>query len=104
EESSPRSVLARAELAKASSVHALHALELLRLPGVQGVGIAQSADDPGEAAIVVYVQHGAAHSSIPADLDGVRTRIRETSPSLPAARGCLPARCSRPPPRPAASH
>lgn len=104
EESSPRSVLAHAELAKASSVHALHALELLRAPGVQGVGIAQSADDPGEAAIVVYVQHGAAHSSIPADLDGVRTRIRETSSFRPASHASLPARSCSAPSRPAASH
>jgi len=77
--------MAGAELTKAQSVHALHAAELLRLSGVQGVGIARSADNPGEAAIVVYVQRGTAHASIPADIDDVRTRIRETSAFRPAS-------------------
>jgi len=85
QEKSPNLRMASAELTKAQSVHALHAAELLRLSGVQGVGIARSADNPGEAAIVVYVQRGTAHTSIPAAIDDVRTRIRETSSFRPAS-------------------
>jgi len=102
-EKPPHSIFSGRELAKAKSVHALHARELLRLPGVEGVGIARSADNPEEAAIVLYVEHGAAHSSLPADIDGVRTRIRETSSFRPASRGSFPARTCTGPSRPTAS-
>jgi hypothetical protein len=36
-------------------------------------------DAPGEAALLIYVNHGASVSGIPAEIAGLRTRVRETS-------------------------
>ena len=67
------------ELRRASSVQSQRAEQLLKLKGVQGVGIAASSDRPGEAALTIFVIRGSLHDSIPAVLDGVRTQVRESS-------------------------
>jgi hypothetical protein len=67
------------EVARARSVHSAHADELMKLQGVQGVGISSSADNPAEAALMIYLIRGVAHAEIPAVIDGVRTRIKESS-------------------------
>jgi hypothetical protein len=64
---------------RASAVHTAHVDELMKEPGVQGVGITSSADAPGEAALMIYLIRGEKHNAIPAVIDGVRTRVRETS-------------------------
>ena len=76
------------ELAKA--VHAAHVDELMKQPGVQGVGITSSADAPGEAALMIYLIRGEKHNAIPAVIDGVRTRVRETSRFTAGRRGQEP--------------
>jgi hypothetical protein len=48
-------------------------------PGVQGVGISSSLDAPGEAALMIFLVRGAAHNPIPPVIDGLRTRVRESS-------------------------
>jgi hypothetical protein len=48
-------------------------------PGVQGVGISSSLDAPGEAALMIFLLRGAAHNPIPPVIDGLRTRVRESS-------------------------
>jgi hypothetical protein len=68
-----------AELSRAKAVHAVHAQEQMSQPGVQGVGISSSLDAPGEAALMIFLVRGAAHNPIPAVIDGLRTRVRETS-------------------------
>ena len=45
--------------------------------GIQGIGVGQSDDAPGEAAIVIYTIKGQEHAPIPAVLNGVRTKIVE---------------------------
>lgn len=57
-----------------------HERELLRLDGVQGVGIGD--DDRGEPAIMVYVEEGSkgARRRIPARLENVRVVIEESEP------------------------
>jgi len=67
------------ELRRASSVQSQRAEQLLKLKGVQGVGIGASSDHPGEAALAIFVIRGTARDSIPAVLDGVRTKVRESS-------------------------
>jgi hypothetical protein len=67
------------ELRRASSVHSQRVEELLKLRGVQGVGIGASSDHPGEAALIIFMIRGALQESIPAVLDGVRTKVRESS-------------------------
>ncbi|HEY2497602.1 MAG TPA: hypothetical protein VGK24_11070 [Candidatus Angelobacter sp.] len=65
------------EVARATLVKESHVSSLLGQPGIQGVAVSQSADNPTETAIAIYVIKGAAHPPIPAVIDGVRTRIFE---------------------------
>jgi hypothetical protein len=67
------------EMTRAKGVHAAHANEQMSQPGVQGIGITSSLDAPGEAALMIFVVRGATHNPIPPVIDGVRTRVRETS-------------------------
>ncbi len=67
------------ELERAKAVQKAHQAEYLSQPGVLGVGITSSVDAPGEAALLIYVNHGSSVSGIPAVIDGLRTRVRETS-------------------------
>jgi hypothetical protein len=64
--------------------------ELMKMPGVQGVGITSSADSPGEAALMIYLIRGAKRNPIPAVVDGLRTRLRETSRFTAGRRGQEP--------------
>jgi len=50
---------------------------LMSQPGIQGVGVGRSNDNPAETAIVVYVISGMARGMIQQVLDGVRTQIVE---------------------------
>jgi hypothetical protein len=68
-----------AEMARAKTVHEAHTQELLSQPGVQGVGITSSVDAPGEAALMIFLVRGEAHNPIPPVIDGLRTRLRESS-------------------------
>ena len=67
------------EIVRARAVHAKHASTLMELQGVQGLGIASSADSPGEAALMIFLVRDVSHEPIPPVIDGLRTRIRETS-------------------------
>ena len=84
------SALENAELERAKAVHAAHVDELMKEPGVQGVGITSSADAPGEAALMIYLIRGEKHNAIPAVIDGVRTRVRESSRFTAGRRGLEP--------------
>jgi hypothetical protein len=78
------------EVERAKTIHAAHVDELMKQPGVQGVGITSSADAPGEAALMIYLIRGEKHNLIPAVIDGVRTRVRETSRFTAGRRGQEP--------------
>jgi hypothetical protein len=67
------------ELARAKTVQSAHVDEWMNQPGVQGFGISSSVDSPGEAALMIFLIRGAAHPPIPPLIDGVRTRLRESS-------------------------
>jgi len=84
------STLEPAEVERAKLVHAAHADEWMKQPGVQGVGITSSADAPGEAALMLYLIRGEKHNAIPAVIDGLRTRVRETSRFTAGRRGQEP--------------
>ena len=66
-------------MARAKAVHAAHVDEWMKKPGVQGFGITSSADAPGEAALMIFLIRGVTHPAIPPVIDGVRTRVRESS-------------------------
>src|SRR5262249_42863515 len=68
--------LALSDLDQATAVKEGH-IGLMAQPGIQGVGVGRSGDNPAETAIVIYVLAGQAHPPIPALLDGVRTKIVE---------------------------
>jgi hypothetical protein len=88
-----------AEVARAKVVHAAHAEELLKRAGVQGVGITSSVDSPGEAALMIFLIRGVAHDPIPAVIDGLRTRVRESSRFRAGFGDALPHRACSPPVR-----
>lgn len=67
------------EIARAKTAHAANVAAWMKQPGLQGFGITSSADSPGEAALMIFLIRGAAHNPIPAAIDGVRTRVRESS-------------------------
>ena len=71
--------ISEAELVRAKEVHATRAQEYMSQPGVQGVGISSSMDAPGEAALMIFLVRGAAHNPIPPVIDGLRTRVREST-------------------------
>ncbi len=68
-----------AEIARARVVHTAHVATLRKQPGIQGVGIGSSIDSPGEAALMIFTIRGVPHDPIPAVIDGLRTRVRESS-------------------------
>jgi hypothetical protein len=78
------------ELQRASVVHAPHAKSLMQQPGVQGVGITSSIDSPGEAALMIFLIRGVTHDPIPPLIDGLRTRVRESSRFRAGFRGLEP--------------
>lgn len=71
--------IADSEVARAKVVHAAHVDELMKMSGVQGVGITSSVDSPGEAALMIFLIDGAPHATIPPEIEGLRTRIRVSS-------------------------
>ena len=71
--------LSAAQMALARAVHGAHVDEWMKKSGVQGFGITSSADAPGEAALMIFLIRGVPHDPIPPVIDGVRTRIRESS-------------------------
>jgi hypothetical protein len=73
------SSVSEALMARAKAVHAAHVDEWMKKSGVQGFGITSSADAPGEAALMIFLIRGVPHDPIPPAIDGVRTRVRESS-------------------------
>jgi len=89
--------LQQGEYLRAKTVHTAHVTDLLKQAGILGVGITSSVDAPGEAALLIYVLRGASQGNIPAEIDGLRTRVRETSPFTTGRRGNEPARSCKMP-------
>jgi hypothetical protein len=69
-----------AAIQQTKSIKEQHAADLMSDPAVIGVGVSASLDSPGDPALIIYVLKGKAHGAIPATIDGVRTRIKETGP------------------------
>jgi hypothetical protein len=69
-----------AAIAQTKSIKDQHVADLMSDPAVIGVGVSASLDSPGDPALMIFVLKGKAHRAIPATIDGVRTRIKETGP------------------------
>ena len=91
------SALSEAATAMATAVKDKHAQELMADPAVIGVDIGVSDDQPGQPALLVYVEQGRPHAPLPAEVDGVRTKVifadrfRALTAGLQAARVAQPA-------------
>jgi len=71
--------ISESEFARAKTIHTEIVNDWMNKPGVQGVGIGSSTDSPGEAALVIFLVRGVAHEPIPPVINGLRTRIREST-------------------------
>jgi hypothetical protein len=87
-----------AEMARAKVVHIAHVDALMKQAGVQGVGIGSSVDSPGEAALMIFTIRGVPQDAIPPVIDGLRTRVRESSRFKAGTVGSeVPRACKAPP-------
>jgi len=95
--------ISAAEMERAYTVKTAHAKDLMKMAGVQGVGVTSSVDSPGEAALMIFVIRGVTRAPIPAVIDGLRTRVRESSRFRAGYRGYEPrgAACRVPAAKPA---
>jgi hypothetical protein len=71
--------ISRSEIARAQLTKARHVQELMENSAILGVGVGASNDSPGESALVVFVDKAGA-ATVPAEIDGVRTRVIVTDP------------------------
>jgi hypothetical protein len=62
------------EVARARVVKEQHAQDLMANSAILGVGVGARADNPGEGAVVVFVEKGTS-PAVPAEIDGIRTRV-----------------------------
>jgi len=70
-------VLSDAEVARGTAAKERHASRLMADPAIFGVGVGRSADDPSQAAVVIYLDKNAS-PVIPRQVDGVRTKVIRT--------------------------
>jgi hypothetical protein len=72
--------LPQAALESARSVQKQHASQLMRDPAFFGVGVAQSQDNPSEAALMIFIDRTRTPRSQPATVGGLRIRYRTMNP------------------------
>lgn len=77
------SALSDNQMAVAIRAKDKYANQLMADPAVFAVDVGTSDDNPGEAAVVLYLEEGKQHGKIPAELDSVRTKVIFTT-RLPA--------------------
>jgi hypothetical protein len=74
-----RPSVSEAEIARVKTAKEKHAQVMMSDPAILGVGVGASSDNPEEAALVVFVEKGKS-VSVPAEIDGARTRVIATDP------------------------
>jgi hypothetical protein len=67
--------LSSQEITRAAAVSNRNATRLMATPGIMGIAIGSSEDEPGKAAIVVSVSTRDQAMHVPAQLEGIRTKI-----------------------------
>ncbi len=70
--------LADSEVARATAVKQKHVAALMSDASVMAVGVGASEDKPGQAAVVIYLEEGKSSAPVPAQIDGVPTKIIKT--------------------------
>src|SRR5882724_9559146 len=81
------SALGAETLQKAAAARDAHLTELMGHAEVQAIGVGASYDNPADAAVILFVAKGQARTELPAQVNGVRTRIIEGD--VAARRGAL---------------
>ena len=76
--SPPEEALSDAEVARATAAKEKHANRLMSDSAILGVGVGKSSDDRSQAALVIYVDKDVSSNPIPAQIDGVRTKVIRT--------------------------
>jgi hypothetical protein len=71
--------ISKAEVDRVHSVKQQHAAELMKNPAILGVGVGASNDNPGEGAVIVFVEEGKS-VAVPSEIDGARTHVVTTDP------------------------
>ena len=66
------------EVARATAVKEKHVIGLMSDPAIIGVGVGRSADEHSSAALAIYVDKSKISGPIPAQLDGLRTKVVRT--------------------------
>ena len=69
------SSLQDSEVARATAVKNLRSAELMQDSAVIDVGVGRSGDNPNESAILVFLKDEPPQTRIPAQIDGVRTKV-----------------------------
>jgi hypothetical protein len=72
--------LTRAQLESAIAIKQAHRDGVMFSPGIRGIAVGRSDDNPAEPAILIYTIRGATHAPIAPVIDGVRTKIIESGP------------------------
>lgn len=67
-----------ARLARAAAAKERHAAELMADEAVLGVGVGASDSDSSQAVVVIYLEEGRTHAPLPAELNGVPTKVVRT--------------------------
>ena len=72
-----RAAISAEAIQRALTVRDAHAAELMAHPELQAVGLGTSYDNSNEPAILLFVTRGQPRSNLPAQVEGIRTRIVE---------------------------
>ncbi len=67
--------LSASEFHRALAAKEGHWQQLFQDAAIQGVGVGEDPDNPGQGAVVIYVEQGRAHGPIPTEIDGVKTVV-----------------------------
>jgi hypothetical protein len=67
--------LSASEFNRASTAKEGHWQELFQDAAIQGVGVGEDPGNPGQGAVIIYVEEGRAHGPIPAEIAGVKTVV-----------------------------
>jgi hypothetical protein len=70
--------LTATDVERTTAVKELYVDELMSQPGIQGVGVTVSEDNPLEPAVVIFTIAGERHLPIAAILNGIRTKVIES--------------------------
>ena len=65
--------LSEADFHRALTAKEGHWQELFQDAAIQGVGVGEDPANPGQPAVIIYVEQGRAHGPIPTEIDGVKT-------------------------------